>query len=91
MATLTASDYRDIRDYVFRPGAGKEEIKSLATVPNETKTMQVFQASEDRTIAGFALFRADMESILGIAQNAASLELAKKYFTAFCAWKMTHM
>jgi len=88
MAQLTSADYRDIRDDCYRPGFGKVELKLLASLPNETTMMSAFQAAEDRTVAAFALFRSDMESALGIPQNAASLTLAQKLFASYCVWKV---
>jgi hypothetical protein len=91
MATVTASDYRNLRDSCYRNGGGKEELKTLATLPNEAKLLSIFQAAEDRTVAAFALFRADMETALGVAQDAASLALAKKFFAAYCQWKINNI
>lgn len=88
MAVLTASDYGEIRDSAYTASGAKSNFKALAAIPNETKTMQVFQAAEDRTVAAFALFRADMESALGIPQNVASLNLAVKLYASYCAWKV---
>lgn len=91
MAQLTASDYNQIRDWCYKKGTGKEELKALATLPPESVLMAIFQAAEDRTIAAFALFRADMEAALGIPSNAASLALARKVYAAYVSWKLTHV
>lgn len=91
MATLTAADYRDIRKSCYAKGAGKEELKALSSLPNEATLLSVFQAAEGRTVAAFLLFRADMESLLGIPQNAASLALAKKLYVAYLLWKISHV
>lgn len=88
MAQLTAADYKQIRRAVYQAGAGKEELKSLAGLPNEAKLLAVFQAAEDRTVAAFVAFRADLETILGIPTNAASLALARKVYVAYLTWKM---
>ena len=91
MATLTAADYSVIRKSAYAKGTGKEELKALTTLPSESVLLSIFQAAEDRTVAGFLLFRADMEAALGIAQNAASLALAKKLYVAYMLWKLTHI
>lgn len=91
MAQLTASDYKAIRKDCYRPSFGKEELKLLAALPNESKMMQIFQAAEDRAVAAFALFRADMEAALSIPSNAASLALATKLFASYCVWKVNNL
>lgn len=91
MATLVAADYREIRKAAYQAGAGKEELKALASLPNEPTLLTIFQAAEDRTVAAFALFRADMEAALGIPQNAASLALARKLYAAYVSWKLSHI
>lgn len=91
MATLTAADYKDIRKSCYVKGGGKEELKTLASLPNEPTLLSIFQAAEDRTIAAFVLFRADMESALGIPSNPASLALAKKLYVAYLLWKISHV
>ena len=91
MAQLTADDYKVIRKSVYRNGAGKEELKTLANLPSESLLLAIFQSAEDRTIAAFGQFRADMELALGIPSNAFSLALAKKIYIAYIQWKLTHI
>lgn len=91
MAVLTAANYKELRKACYQNGAGKEELKALSALPNETKLLAIFQAAEDRTVAAFNLFRADMEAQLGIPSNGTSLALARKLYAAYCSWKLRNV
>lgn len=90
--TLTEADRGFIREYLYRPGFGKEELQAACpTLPNAPAQLTALQAAEDRTLAAFTLFRADMETAFNIPANAASLALAKKVYIAYIVWKMGNM
>lgn len=88
MATLVPDDYKVIRKELYILGKGKEELKTLTTLPSETVLLSIFQSAEDRTVAGFLLFKADLETALNIPANAFSLQLAKKIYRAYLLWKL---
>jgi hypothetical protein len=85
VAQLTADDYKTIRRYLYRAGYGKEELKSLPALPTESTLLEIFQAAEDRTVAAFLLFKADLDSLLGVTTTTAA---AKKVYAAYLAWKL---
>jgi hypothetical protein len=91
VATLGNADYKEIREYVYRKGFGKEELQQLATLPPEGTLKTTMQAAEDRTVTAFGLFRADMEAALGIPQNADSQALARKLYAGYLSWKLAHV
>ena len=86
MAQLTAADYKVIRKALYTAGAGKEELKALASLPTEATLMAIFQAAEDRTVAAFNLFKADLDAALGVTTTVAA---AKKVYAAYLKWKLT--
>lgn len=88
MAQLTAADYRVLRKAVYQKGAGKEELKSLPSLPNESTLLAIFQAAEDRTVAAFTAFKADLDGLLGVTTTVAA---AKKVYAAYLSWKLTNV
>jgi hypothetical protein len=93
MAVLTSSDYGELRRLVYRAGDGKEELKALPTLPNETQLLAIFQAIEDRLVAAALLARGDIETILGrqLGADATSRAAAlRKLMRAWMRWRDAH-
>lgn len=88
MATLTAEDYKQLRKACYVAGAGKEEFKALANLPNETQLMACFQSLEDWVVNDFASVKTGMETALGVSLTVAH---AKKIIAAFLLWKIAHL
>ena len=89
MATLTSADYKVLRKSVYSAGAGKEELKALANLPNEGQILACFQALEDATIAHFtATIKPAIDTALGVTTSTA---LAKKIYGAYLLWKLSNL
>lgn len=88
MATLTTADYRELRESVYRAGAGKEELKLLAGLPNEAKLLAMFQSQEDFLVANFATLKSGIDTALGITTTNA---LARKLVAGYLLWKIAHV
>ena len=84
MAVLQPTDYNTLRDAVYRVGDGKEELKALAALPDESKLLAIFQAIEDRVAAAFVLAKADIEVILGVPISATFM---RKLGRAWLRWR----
>jgi hypothetical protein len=84
MATLTDEDYTELRRTIYRPGMGKEELKTLPYLPNKIQLRAGFQAIED----GYEAVRAGMKSDLDAAlEQTTSIELAQKFEVAWAKWR----
>jgi hypothetical protein len=89
MAQLTTSDYRELRDSVYRLGAGKEELKALANLPNKTQILAAFQGLEDATVAHFtSTVKPAIDAALGVTTSTA---LARKIYAGYLLWKISHV
>jgi hypothetical protein len=86
MAVLTDTDYGEIRRSVYTAGQGKEELKALASVPNQMLLKAAFQVLEDFWSNNAATVKADMETALGFSISGA---LAKKIGLAWLIWKVS--
>lgn len=84
MAVLQPADYRTLRTALYKAGDGKEELKALASLPNETKLLAIFQAVEDRVITAFGLAKSDIETILGVPISNAFM---RKIGRAWLRWR----
>lgn len=84
MATLTPQNYGDLRRSLYRPGDGKEELKALASLPNEAKLLAAFQAIETGIITAYPQIKANTDAALGVTTSAA---LFKKMFRAYIRWR----
>ena len=84
MAILQPADYHDLRKLTYRAGDGKEELKSLPTLPSEPKLLAIFQAIEDRAVAAFALAKSDIETLLG---QPISAVMMRKLDRAWLRWR----
>lgn len=82
MAALTNADYKEIRTILYRSGQGKEELKALANLPNETQLKASFQALEDRWDAVRASFKTNADAGLGVTTTAS---LIRSLFEAWLA------
>jgi hypothetical protein len=89
MATLTAADYRELRKACYANGAGKEEFKALASLPNEGQLLACFQVLEDWVTNDFAGLKTDMQTALGGV--TITTPHAKKIIAAFLLWKIAHL
>lgn len=89
MATLTAENYKALRKTVYQAGAGKEEFKALANLPNETQLMACFQVLEDWVTNDFAGLKTDMQTALGGV--TITVPHAKKIIAAFLLWKILNL
>lgn len=86
MATLTPADYGALREAIYRPGAGKEELKSLPALPNKDALLAAFQSMEDRFEKAFG----DLQAGLGGEFKGAE-GLAAKMLAAFLRRKIETM
>lgn len=91
--TLTPADYGELRKTLYRLGDGKEELKALGPLPNETELLACFQAVEDRMITAATSARNDIETILGhqLGPDAPSRSLLlRKFVRAWMRWRDAH-
>lgn len=88
MATLTTSDYKEIRATVYRLGAGKEELKALSALPNKAQLMAAFQSFENDMTAAFPGIKSNMDTALGVVTTQT---LARKMFSAYLRWKLKQL
>lgn len=87
MAVLTSDDYREMRQYIYRNGFGKEELKARASLPNEAQQLAVFQALEDATVSHFTgTIKPAIDNNIGGA--ATTLVLAQKIYAGYLRWKI---
>lgn len=85
MATLTNADYAELRDSVYRFGAGKEELKALGSLPSKAQVLAMFQAQEDHFVSDFATIKALIDTELGITTTNP---LATKLIAGYLEWKV---
>lgn len=84
MATLINTDYGRLRDLLYRAGFGKEELKALASLPNESQILAGFQVFEDFWTNNAAQVKSNLEAALG---RSITNTLARKFGRAWLEWK----
>jgi hypothetical protein len=84
MAVLANDDYGKLRKSLYTAGQGKEELKALPNLPNETQLKGAFQAIEDFWANNAATLKANIEAALG---RTISATLARKIGRAWLEWK----
>jgi hypothetical protein len=85
MAVLTNDDYGQMRRSVYRAGQGKEELKALAGLPNETELRAAFQVIENFWSNNATQVKSDVEAALG---RTITNSLARKIHLAWLIWKV---
>lgn len=85
MAILTDKDYGEIRDSIYRKGVGKEDLKSLATLPSKAQLKAAFQSLENDMVAAFPSMKANVEAALGVGITNA---LMQKLLAGYLVWKI---
>jgi hypothetical protein len=88
MALLTPNDYKEVRSAVYRRGAGKEELKSLAVLPDKAHFLAAFQSFENDMTAAFPGIKSNMDAALGATTTQG---LARKMFAAYLRWKLKQL
>lgn len=85
MAALTNSDYAELRDSVYRFGAGKEELKALGSLPSKAQVLAMFQAQEDHFVSSYSTIKGLIDAQLGVTTTNP---LAQKLIAGYLRWKI---
>jgi hypothetical protein len=85
MSTINAAGYGFIRDYLYRDGFGKEELKAHASLPTDAKFWAAFQVLEDVWETNKASLKSQVDTALGFTTTATE---AKKILAAWLSWKI---
>lgn len=88
MAVLEWADYGKMRNYLYRKGQGKEEMKALPDLPSKIQLKAVFQALEDWWESEQSTVKGLIDTNYG--QTTAPI-LAKKIFQAYINWKLRRL
>lgn len=85
MAVLTSINYGELREILYRPGAGKEELKAHPALPDQIHILAAFQVLEDFWENNKANIKTAVDAALGVTTTAIE---AKKIGLAWLIWKV---
>lgn len=89
MATLTWTDYGELRSMAYRKGYGKEELKALSDPWDKSDLLAMFQGCEDWFTSGFnGIPTTSLKTALetGLGQSMTN-PLAQKVSAVWFFWK----
>jgi len=85
MAVLTSANVGELWNILYQRGAGKDELKAHAALPNQAKILAAFQVIEDFWENNKATVKANIDTALGVTTTATE---AKKIALAWLVWKV---
>ena len=81
---LSDLDYGEIREILYKPGCGKEELKAHPALPNKSQLKAAFQVVEDLWENNKAVVKTAIDLAMGVTTTNAE---AKKIGLAWLIWK----
>lgn len=81
MATLTGSDYAELRNEFLRSGWGKDEVKSELGVlgkPSQPELLAAFQSIENDMLSVSPTIKANFDAAIGGATSNALFKMAMR-------------